>query len=218
MFFMEYSHCGSRSIWAPTTENWDETHHSWKTIGQSPRRVLRFDFDQNPNSTESFLRSSIEHIFKTEKLYYLALFSSGRTAIASSFKAYEPGTFAILEADRGEDCAILKEKIETPDTCRITDAKPIIRAAVQDDIEILESRKIQEAKALEKCLSLAREKKLQMEITGCEFQWDMKKITFYFKSTRRVDFRELVKDLFKFFKIRIWLSMENRKVFEKSLS
>lgn len=213
MFFTEYKYGKSQSIWAESSENWDEAHPSWKIIGQSPRRILRRDFDSDFDSGEVFLRSSIEHIFKTDKMYYLACFSSGRTCLTSSYKSYEPGTYVILEADRGEDCALLKERIYNIDH-QVLEPKAIIRAATPGDIEILESRRNQEIKALEKCLALVKEKSLLMEITGCEFQWDMKKITFYFKSCKRVDFRELVKDLFKYFKIRIWMSMENRKEFD----
>ena len=34
---------------------------------------------------------------------------------------------------------------------------------------------------------------------------DRRKLTFYFVAERRVDFRELVRDLFKIYKTRIWM-------------
>lgn len=36
---------------------------------------------------------------------------------------------------------------------------------------------------------------------------DRRKLTFYFKADRRVDFRELTKENFRIFKSRIWMSM-----------
>lgn len=209
MFFMEYKYGKTQSIWADTTENWDEAHPSWKIVGQSPRRILRSDASNDTGSAEVFFRSSIEHIFEYDRIYYVASFSSGRTCVTCSKRAIEPGSYVIIEADRGEDCALIRERLFYAD--QFSDPKTILRIATPKDIEILESRRIQEVKALEKCNFLVREKNLPMEITGCEFQWDMKKITFYFRSNKRVDFRELVKDLFKYFKIRIWMSMENRK-------
>jgi len=34
---------------------------------------------------------------------------------------------------------------------------------------------------------------------------DRRKLTFYFVADRRIDFRELVRDLFKLYKTRIWM-------------
>jgi cell fate regulator YaaT (PSP1 superfamily) len=36
---------------------------------------------------------------------------------------------------------------------------------------------------------------------------DRRKLTFYFKADRRVDFRDLTKENFRIFKSRIWMSM-----------
>ncbi len=89
-----------------------------------------------------------------------------------------------------------------------TDVVKILRVATREDVNLLKIRSQQEEKALAKCIELVKEKKYPMEVIKCEFQWDMKKITFYFRSKQRIDFRELVKELFKHFKIRIWMSME----------
>lgn len=53
---------------------------------------------------------------------------------------------------------------------------------------------------------------LNMEIVDCEFQFDRKKVTFYFDSQESIDFRELTKDLFRVFGSRIWLENINSKV------
>lgn len=37
------------------------------------------------------------------------------------------------------------------------------------------------------------------------FPRDRRKLTFYFTAERRVDFRELVRELFKVYKTRIWM-------------
>lgn len=50
-----------------------------------------------------------------------------------------------------------------------------------------------------------------MEVIDAEYQHDKKRLTFYFVAESRVDFRDLVKDLFKIFKTRIWMcSMDKR--------
>ncbi|CCF57700.1 hypothetical protein KAFR_0D00530 [Kazachstania africana CBS 2517] len=47
--------------------------------------------------------------------------------------------------------------------------------------------------------------KLNIKILNSEFQFDRKKLTFYYICEERNDFRELIKELFKFYKTRIWL-------------
>ncbi|KAK9708463.1 hypothetical protein K7432_009618 [Basidiobolus ranarum] len=55
------------------------------------------------------------------------------------------------------------------------------------------------------CQAKVRQKKLPMEVMDAEYQWDRRKLTFYFIAERRIDFRELVRDLFKIYKTRIWM-------------
>lgn len=51
----------------------------------------------------------------------------------------------------------------------------------------------------------ANGKRLNIKILNAEFQFDRKKLTFYYICEERNDFRELIKELFKFYKTRIWL-------------
>jgi cell fate regulator YaaT (PSP1 superfamily) len=44
-----------------------------------------------------------------------------------------------------------------------------------------------------------------MNITRAEFQFDGKKLTFYYTADAYVDFRDLVRALFKVFGTRIWM-------------
>ena len=44
-----------------------------------------------------------------------------------------------------------------------------------------------------------------MEITDAEWQWDRRKLTFFYLADQRVDFRELVRELFRLYKTRIWM-------------
>ncbi|KAG7090548.1 hypothetical protein E1B28_009657 [Marasmius oreades] len=63
-----------------------------------------------------------------------------------------------------------------------------------------------EAKALQLCQSKVRSKKLPMEVVDAEYQWDRRKLTFYFVAEKRIDFRELVRELFRLYKTRIWMA------------
>ena len=44
-----------------------------------------------------------------------------------------------------------------------------------------------------------------MNVVDAEYQFDRHKLTFFFEASCRVDFRELVRDLFSIYKTRIWM-------------
>lgn len=48
-------------------------------------------------------------------------------------------------------------------------------------------------------------KRMEMNIIDAEFQWDGRKLTLFYTSPYRIDFRELVRDVFKVYKTRIWM-------------
>lgn len=56
-------------------------------------------------------------------------------------------------------------------------------------------------------MMICREKVVQrglpMQIVDAEYQWDRRKLTFYFKADKRVDFRELTKENFRIFKVSL---------------
>jgi len=84
--------------------------------------------------------------------------------------------------------------------------KKIFGKARNQDIQLLSAKLADEERALDLCRTKARQKKLPMEVIDAEFQWDRRKLTFYFIADKRIDFRELVRELFRVFKTRIWLS------------
>ncbi|ORD93765.1 YOM2 [Enterospora canceri] len=92
--------------------------------------------------------------------------------------------------------------------------KRILRPATSSEVERLHERRQQERMALEYLNHIKDVYSVDMEITKCEYQSDSKRITFYYRSTKRIDFRELVKELFKHFKIRIWMCSENREFYK----
>jgi hypothetical protein len=49
------------------------------------------------------------------------------------------------------------------------------------------------------------EQRLPMTILDAEYQFDRHKLTFFFEADRRIDFRELVSELFSLYKTRIWM-------------
>lgn len=47
---------------------------------------------------------------------------------------------------------------------------------------------------------------------------DRRKLTFYFKANERIDFRELVRELFKIYKTRIWMCCASNSFSSSSTS
>ncbi|KAF7794679.1 hypothetical protein EIP86_005817 [Pleurotus ostreatoroseus] len=84
--------------------------------------------------------------------------------------------------------------------------KMIYSKASHQDTQSLATKIQDEAKALELCRSKVKQRKLPMEVIDAEYQWDRRKLTFYFTAEKRIDFRELVRELFRLYKTRIWMA------------
>lgn len=85
-------------------------------------------------------------------------------------------------------------------------AKRVYGIAGPKEIQDLARKEEDEQKALQLCQNKVRQKKLPMQVVDCEFQWDRRKLTFYFIAESRIDFRDLVRELFRLYKTRIWMS------------
>ncbi|GAA6049245.1 hypothetical protein JCM3770_005903 [Rhodotorula araucariae] len=83
--------------------------------------------------------------------------------------------------------------------------KRIYGKAGPADTHALLAKAQDEIKALALVRSKVAQKGLPMEILDAEWQWDRRKLTFYYTADQRVDFRELVRELFRIWKTRVWL-------------
>lgn len=81
----------------------------------------------------------------------------------------------------------------------------VIRLATEEDFKKDEENKELAKKAHKTCFDLVKKHKLTMKLVETELTHDAKKVVFYFTSSGRVDFRELVKDLLQSLKHRIEL-------------
>lgn len=119
---------------------------------------------------------------------------------------FKIGDYVIVEADNGEDLGEVNQlgallsmkKSDTP-------FKSIMRKTNKEDLEKLQQNRDLEKKAFLVCKEKIEKHSLNMKLVDVEYQFDAKKITFYFTAERRVDFRELVKDLAAQYKVRIEL-------------
>ena len=135
-----------------------------------------------------------------------------------SYFAYEaldivPGASVIVEADRGEDLgeitalgSIAERKCGSSGGC----ATPlpemrILRLARDAERVLVEELRADEIRVRTQTRKLVERHKLNMKVTEAEWQFDKNKLIIYFTAERRVDFRELVRDLARTFRTRIEL-------------
>ena len=115
--------------------------------------------------------------------------------------------YVLVEADRGVDYGEVVEVNEV-NLCPKIDAKDraiknIVRKLSSEDLKQIKNNEKEAKDAMRLCARKVREYKLAMKLVDSEYSFDKRKIVFYFTSEGRVDFRELVKELAKIFKIRI---------------
>ena len=115
--------------------------------------------------------------------------------------------YVLIEADRGVDYGEVIEVNEV-NLCPKVEArdraiKNIVRKLSPEDLKQIKNNEREAKDAMRLCARKVREYKLAMKLVDSEYSFDKKKIVFYFTSEGRVDFRELVKELAKIFKIRI---------------
>jgi len=93
---------------------------------------------------------------------------------------------------------IKNDEIDTP-------LKNVLRKANKEDFKKLEIIKQDEIDASNICKEKIKKYKLPMKLVYVKYLFDKSRIIFYFVSTQRIDFRELVKELAKIFKTKIEL-------------
>jgi cell fate regulator YaaT (PSP1 superfamily) len=124
-----------------------------------------------------------------------------------------PGQSVIVEADRGEDLgevtavgAIAERKCSASGGCATpTPEHRILRLAREDEVARSTTLHGDEDRVRAEARKLVEHRKLKMKVTEAEWQFDRNKLIIYFTADRRVDFRELVRDLARTFRTRIEL-------------
>lgn len=83
--------------------------------------------------------------------------------------------------------------------------KQILAVASSSEISDMIAKINDESSAVALCNRKANERHLDMKIVDAEYQWDRRKLTFFYTADTRVDFRDLVRELFRIYKTRIWM-------------
>lgn len=132
----------------------------------------------------------------TGKLYYFAPngieIAVGEGVIVETARGVEYGTVVIAS-------------VEVPDGELKGELKPVLRKATPADTEKHLVNLAKRKDAIRTAQDKANKRKLDMKFVDAEFTFDNTKLTFYFASETRVDFRELVRELASEFHMRIEL-------------
>ncbi len=120
----------------------------------------------------------------------------------------------IVDADRGEDLGWVHSLGEMAQKrcggCAhgcgtAAPSKKARRTATADDERRAHEVREQDETARRRAMERVRANGLIMKLSDAEWQWDRKKLTFYFTAEKRVDFRTLVRELAAMFRTRIEL-------------
>ncbi len=120
----------------------------------------------------------------------------------------------IVDADRGEDLGRVlavgpdaeSRSAKVPHGLfGVAPSRVAKRIATTDEVKRHEEVRAGDDEARRKAMERVKANALVMKMTDAEWQWDRKKLTFYFTAEKRVDFRTLVRELASMFRTRIEL-------------
>jgi len=83
--------------------------------------------------------------------------------------------------------------------------RTVVRRASQAEISTANELRRQEEEVRRRTIERVQNQNLEMRISDAEWQWDRSRLTLYFTAEKRVDFRNLVRDLAGMFRTRIEL-------------
>lgn len=123
-----------------------------------------------------------------------------------------PGDWVIVQAERGEDFGevtalgtIAERKCSTSECGTPNPTKRVLRRAEPEEVQRASHRSDDDLSALREARRQVARHGLKMKVSDAEWQFDRRKLIIYFTAERRVDFRELVRDLARSFRTRIEL-------------
>jgi cell fate regulator YaaT (PSP1 superfamily) len=137
-----------------------------------------------------------------------------RDYYASQLDTLDLSSYVIVEADRGEDLgrvtaagAVAERKCSGCSTgCAApVPTRRITRIAQPEEVQRAVSLRADEPRVRRITREKVAQYNLKMKVSEAEWQFDRNKLTIFFTAERRVDFRELVRDLARTFRTRIEL-------------
>jgi cell fate regulator YaaT (PSP1 superfamily) len=119
--------------------------------------------------------------------------------------AYRRGEEVVVRSDRGLEIGqvLCEANPRAVELIQEATRGPIVRLLNPEDRQQLERLRESERQELDACCRIVAERQLPMELVDVEHLFGGDRIVFYFLAEKRVDFRDLVKDLAREYKTRI---------------
>lgn len=124
----------------------------------------------------------------------------------------QTGDDVVVEADRGVDVGsvhlrgeLVRLRVRAKGLSEHDLFPHVVRRATADDLEAWAANRAREAESFHVARSAIDRMELPMKLVDAEWQFDLKKVTFYFTADHRVDFRQLVRELAGRFRTRVEL-------------
>ncbi len=121
------------------------------------------------------------------------------------------GEWVVVELERGQDVGRVRS-VGGVATRKCSSAgrsaggeTRVLRRASPAEVEQVHVMRTDEERVRRVTRTLVDQHDLKMKVSDAEWQWDRNKLTIYFTAERRVDFRQLVRDLARTFRTRIEL-------------
>lgn len=119
------------------------------------------------------------------------------------------GDPVVVEAERGQDLGRIRSvggvAVRKCSSCGSEASERVVRRAEPHEVQSLAVLRVDEERIRRTARQLVEQHGLSMKVTEAEWQWDRNRLTLYFTAERRVDFRQLVRDLARTFRTRIEL-------------
>jgi cell fate regulator YaaT (PSP1 superfamily) len=153
----------------------------------------------------------------TTQIVEVSFKGNRRAYFSTGDETIRPLEYVVVEAERGEDLGRVRtvggmaaKKCTGCASEKETDAEgnpilSVLRRADSHEVQRLIILRTDEERVRLKARELVEQHGLRMKVTETEWQWDRNKLTLYFTAERRVDFRQLVRDLARTFRTRIEL-------------
>eukprot|EP01034_Spumella_vulgaris_P031458 gene31458-38852_t len=200
----------------PQRTHLEELIHRTPSTGSSPKASICSSRSSDP---EDINDTVYQTQFKMGFRYYLH-------GAHISFK-YSVGDIIIVECEKGEDLGVIVEIMSMQayvDRARAGNhsleeeeykLRNILRMASMVERHRLQGKFIDEQVVAQYCADVTKNLfHLPMHIVDAEYQFDRSKLFIHYAANSRVDFRELIKNVFGTFKTCIWFKKLNRRVFE----
>ncbi len=128
----------------------------------------------------------------------------------TSYVVAHTGDLVVVESNSGLDVGrislsgeLVRLQMRKKKVTEDSVSSNIVRRAHDRDIEKLDNARSKERDCMIRARAIARTLDLEMKIGDVEFQGDGRKATFYYTAEGRIDFRELVRNYAKEFKVKI---------------